>query len=153
MQASCFVNFDTPLLNNSSEKSVNKLKLKQTCVLASMEKYALEQAWYTLLQKEVHKTGGPACTPTRGSQIEHSNISHKCKHSWLASPVEASFLMDSKAGCVCVTSQQVFPRNILQRFKSLGPFFTFFGGFPSFENRGKRPPGEMQTPLSLPVFK
>ncbi|KAL4556250.1 hypothetical protein LXL04_038895 [Taraxacum kok-saghyz] len=43
-------------------------------------------------------TGDPGCTPTCGSQIEHSRSSHKCKHSSVASPVEANRLTASKAG-------------------------------------------------------
>lgn len=124
-----------------------------TWVFASTEKYALEQAWKTLSQREAHIRGGPSWTPTRGSQIEHSNSSHNCKHSWLASPAEASLLMDNKARCVWATSQHVFLRNTLQRVKSLGPLVTFRGGFPSDEKGGKRPPGEMHTPLVLPAFQ
>lgn len=78
--------------------------------------------------------------PTCGSQIEHSNNSQRCKHSWLASPVEASLLMDSKAGCVWAVSQQVFLRKTLQRVKSFRPLLALFGGFPSDENGAKRPP-------------
>lgn len=85
--------------------------------------------------------------------MEHSNNSHNCKHSWLASPVEASLLIDSKAGCVWDTSQHVFLRNTLQRVKSLGPLLTFLGGFPSEENGGKRPPGEIHTPSGLPTLR
>lgn len=97
--------------------------------------------------------GGPRCTPTRGSQIEHSKNSHNCKHSWLASPDDASLLMVSKAGCVWVASQHVFLRKTLQSVKSLGPLLAFLGGLPTFENGGNRPPGEMQTSLVLPAPK
>lgn len=87
----------------------------------------------------------------RGSQIEHSNNSHNCKHSGLASPAEANFLMASSAGCVWATSQQVFLRNTLQRVRSLGPLLTRFGGFPSEVNGGKRLPWEIHTLSGLPA--
>lgn len=76
-------------------------------------------------------TGGPGFTPTRGSQIEHSNSSHNCKHSCVASPVEANLLIVRKAGSVWVLSQQVRLRKTLQRFKSRDPLLTLVGGFPS----------------------
>lgn len=116
-----------------------------------MEKYALAHALYTLSQKVEHTRGGPDCIPTSGSQIEHSNNSHNCRQSSLASPVEASFLMVRNAGCVCATSQQVLFRNILQRVKSLGPLLTLLGGFPLIEYGGNRPPIELQTPFGLSV--
>ena len=97
--------------------------------------------------------GGPRCTPTLGSQIEHSKNSHKFKHSWLASPDDASLLMDSKAGCVWVASQHVSLRKTLQSVRSLGPFLAFVGGLPTFENGGNRPPGDMQTSLVLPAAR
>ena len=85
--------------------------------------------------------------------MEHSSNSHKCKHSGPASPDEANFLTDTSAGCVWATSQQVFWRNTLQRVRSLDPLVTRFGGFPSEENGGKRPPWEMHTLSGLPAGK
>lgn len=85
--------------------------------------------------------------------MEHSSNSHSCKHSGLASPVEANFLTDTSAGCVWDTSQQVFLRNTLQRVRSLGPLFTRRGGFPSEENGGKRPPWEVHNLSGLPALK
>ena len=38
------------------------LTIIQTCVFTSIEKYALEQALYTLSQSESHMRGGPGCT-------------------------------------------------------------------------------------------
>ena len=61
--------------------------------------------------------------------------------------------MFSSAGYVWATSQQVFRRNTLQRVRSLGPLLTFFGGFPSDENGGKRPPWETQSPSDFPTLK
>ena len=106
----------------------------------------------TLLQKEAHIRGGPGRTPTCGSQIEHSRSSHNCKHSWLPSPVEASLLTESKAACVWATPQQVLFRKTRQSVKSCA-LLTFFGGFPSNEKGGKRPPCEMQTSFDSPTRK
>lgn len=89
--------------------------------------------------------------PTLGSQIEHSNSSQRCRHSWLACPVEASFLTETKAGYVCATSQHVYFRKTPQKTKSLGPLATFPGGFPSDRNGGKRPPDDLHTCFNPPT--
>lgn len=128
----------------------NRVQRITTWVLMSMEKYASEQARKTVSQNEAHMTGGPGLVPTSGWHIEHSITSHRSKHSWLASPAEASLLIDAKAGRVWATSQHVFSRKTLQSVKSLRPLAALFGGFPSDLNGGKRPPGDMHTSTDFP---
>lgn len=123
-----------------------------TCVFTSIAKYASEQALKTMSQNDAHITGGPGLTPTRGSQIEHSSSSHRWRHSWLPSPVDASFLTESRAENVWDTSQHVFCRNTLQSARSLRPLAALPGRLPSDEKAGNRPPGETHTPFCSPVM-
>ena len=68
--------------------------------------------------------------------MEHSNNSHKCKHSWLASPAEANFLIDRKAGCVWVTSQHVYGEKPCKESDPDVPCLLFWEAYPHLEMVG-----------------